>query len=176
MNINDTLLNLLDQIPSAVVGAIIGFLIKSFLERRKKKKELHAESLSALEKANDVISSKMLSIRRDLVLVNPIADLRAMRKNLDEYILKSNQEIVDLGTARIIDNCDDINKINTDEFSTVFTDAAKIIEEFKKQCRDLKRILMYKSSDESKIELLDEVEGNLKELFSDLMGKIREIY
>lgn len=159
-----------------VAGPVAGFLAKSELEKRKKKKISRTESISEIKRARDLMSSKQYSIGRDIELFKWTGkNIHGITK-VPPLMIPDQKELHNLSIVRIVANCQEVIASNFDITDDNFVDFKENLRKYKHTCTNLKNIIQQKSFDSLKLSILEKADEDLRDAYSNLMASSQRIY
>ncbi|WP_157515402.1 hypothetical protein [Luteimonas abyssi] len=163
-----------------VVSAAGGFFIKHLLEKRNNKKEAKQKTKKDIKKYNEIISSKIFSIPRDIRMYIHLYETIKKHENDIGYkessFYKLDFDTKNLCSQRIIEDTNEIIFINTNDFYIEYENVKDVIETMQNNCKNLNKIMINKTDDDMKIELLEKTLKTFEDQYSQLMDLTRDMY
>lgn len=165
------------SIFSSIIGAIFGYYARSFIEKRDKKLERHSESIFLIKDGLNLVSSKQLSIIKDINLY--IFMGKQIHELEDEAYISRKEDVRDMFSMlkfRIIENCEKLNSYEYETIDSSFNDIKDQFGAYIHECQNLKRVIEHKSFDQNTISLIKEFDKKLSNIYSKIMSLSHGIY
>ena len=164
----------------AILGAIIigaaGFIIRGMIEKRKAKKDTIETTEKTIIKHNDVLSAKIFSIQRDIIMYRGFIQDYNYDQLKGSPIIKNIEEMKELSKHRVLENIDIILELNTNEYAEEYRKVHEVTETIKNNCSNLRNVLKIKSDDDQKADLLKTIDQKFSKQYQELMDQTRDLY
>jgi beta-mannanase len=169
----------LELIFTAVAG-IGGYFLKGMADKINKKREDKELTERLIKNHADLLSAKSISISRDITAY--IHFYNFINEHINEEGFKESVfyqeflEIKELSQQRLLENIESVLTIVTDNYDANYKNVKDIIEKYKNDCINLRRVLTLKSDDNQKVSLLKQIEENIRNNYVELMKNIQNLY